>query len=284
MTAAQSTEPHASDHEAARRARRLNTILTFLPRRTLSGLGLVIALLGQVWLYVTPINSTVAVPSALWLSLVGVALFALAQMLPTGSSTGSTLPPRGLWIVAGLTGTLIAALAAYLFERHQVTQYVPIISLWLVPIISLWLLGAGCYVIAFLPSPLTAPDVRGLWRANAREILAVAAVGALGIGLRFYQLGALPVVINGRRPDRDVRAGDVEREPGEPVRALGEHRHALSASDQCRAARSWPVAALAPPAPGDRRSRRSAGRWRSSPRICSRARSVGVAWRSWPRP
>ncbi|HRF48049.1 MAG TPA: glycosyltransferase family 39 protein [Anaerolineales bacterium] len=189
MTAAQSTEPHASDHEAARRARRLNTILTFLPRRTLSGLGLVIALLGQVWLYVTPINSTVAVPSALWLSLVGVALFALAQMLPTGSSTGSTLPPRGLWIVAGLTGTLIAALAAYLFERHQVTQYVPIISLWL--------LGAGCYVIAFLPSPLTAPDVRGLWRANAREILAVAAVGALGIGLRFYQLGALPVVING---------------------------------------------------------------------------------------
>lgn len=164
----------------------------------LIGLAVLIALVGQVWLYVTPVNPATAFPTAAWLSLLGAALFAVATLLPP-----RLLPagwPRGLspvrhwgWIVAGLSLSATAAGAAIAFERAHNSQYMAILTVWL--------LGAGSYGIAFLPDGIALPDPRAVWArvwgGHRAEALALTAVLAFAIGLRFYQLGSLPIVING---------------------------------------------------------------------------------------
>lgn len=164
----------------------------------LIGLAVLIALVGQVWLYVTPVNPATAFPTAAWLSLLGAALFAVATLLPPRVFPAGW--PRGLsparhwgWIVAGLSLSATAAGAAIAFERAHNSQYMAILTVWL--------LGAGSYAIAFLPDGIALPDPRAVWArvwgGHRAEVLALAAVLAFAIGLRFYQLGSLPIVING---------------------------------------------------------------------------------------
>ncbi len=167
-------------------------------RLALIGSSVLIALIGQVWLYVTPVDQTIVFPAAAWLSLLGGALFAVANLLPPRLFPAHW--PRGkspsrhwAWVVAAFALSATAAGAAIAFERSHNSQYMAIITVWL--------LGAGCYAIAFLPEAIALPDPRRVWgdawNGHRAELLAVTAIIALGIGLRFYQLGGLPIVING---------------------------------------------------------------------------------------
>ena len=197
MTAVQPqrTEP---SNEAALNPTRRETASSSLARSPLRiiviGVGVLLALVGQVWLYVTPVDQSVSIPLSVWMSLVGVALFAAAQFLPHPVGESHRLWPWAYgkstgWIVAGLLLSMTAAGAAVAFERFGINQYLPIVSLWL--------LGAGCYVMAFLPDALPRPDLATVWRSYWREGAAFLAIVVLAIGLRFYALGSLPVVING---------------------------------------------------------------------------------------
>ncbi|MBL8093900.1 MAG: glycosyltransferase family 39 protein [Anaerolineales bacterium] len=156
--------------------------------------GILFALVGQVWLYVTPVDPNVALPLPTWLSLLGPTLVAVAYAWPralhaTERSPNRWLSPRQMWIFAGLALSITAAGAAFAFERFAIHQYPPILSLWL--------LGASCFVIGFLPQTIPWPKATDLWSAHRSEILTLVAVAAFGVSLRFYQLGSLPIVING---------------------------------------------------------------------------------------
>lgn len=158
----------------------------------LIGVGVLLALVSQVWLYVTPADPAVAIPGAIWLTLLGAALFAIAPFLPS-----RLVDPRiplpvsrcGAWVLAATLLSCTAAGAAIAFEQHSIKQYLPIVSLWL--------LGASCYVIGFLPQRVQWPDWRAATRSRWLEGLGLALLGAFGVALRFYQLGSQPVVING---------------------------------------------------------------------------------------
>lgn len=159
----------------------------------LIGVGVLVTLIGQVWLYVTPIDNTVAVPTPVWLSGLGIVLFAVAPFIPgrwlAVIPWGSNVSRRSAWILSSLLLSITAAGAAIAFERYEINQYLPILSLWI--------LGIACYVIAMLPARIAWPDVRALAREHWREALPLVLVQVFAVALRFYELGDLPMIING---------------------------------------------------------------------------------------
>ena len=81
-------------------------------------LGLIVALVGVILLYVTPIEANVVVPAAFWVVLLGAGLFAAALILRPSSKVARLLKrfpknPTGSWIVIAVLLSATAALAAY---------------------------------------------------------------------------------------------------------------------------------------------------------------------------
>jgi hypothetical protein len=160
----------------------------------LTVLGLVAALIGVILLYVTPIDPKVVIPAAFWIVLVGAALFAAALVLRPSSRASKVLQnipknPAISWISIAVLLSAAAALAAYLFEKQDITGYLPVITIWL--------LGAVCYLLAFF-SPNSLRRNWKQWFVDHRtELILVGVILVMGVGLRFYKLGELPHTING---------------------------------------------------------------------------------------
>ena len=160
----------------------------------LTVLGLVAALIGVILLYVTPIDPKVVIPAAFWIVLVGAALFAAAVVLRPSSRASKVLQnipknPAISWISIAVLLSAAAALAAYLFEKQDITGYLPVITIWL--------LGAVCYLLAFF-SPNSLRRNWKQWFVDHRtELILVGVILVMGVGLRFYKLGELPHTING---------------------------------------------------------------------------------------
>ncbi|GAB4481060.1 MAG: hypothetical protein OHK0031_02670 [Anaerolineales bacterium] len=149
---------------------------------------------GQIALYATPIQENMVLPAPAWVSLAGIFLFVFALWLPSfpllkklNQQLG--LQAAGVWVLAALIFVLLAAFAAYQFERRGLFNFIPVVSFWL--------LGAFCYLMAFLPADIFRRDWRAWFWSHRREILWVGLVEVLAVALRFYKLGALPRVING---------------------------------------------------------------------------------------
>lgn len=163
-------------------------------RAVLILLAILITVLGQIFLYTTPVNSAVAVPPAFWFSLVGVIVFAIAQIIRPipfleKATARFTQNQPAVWIIFAMLLSILAAIAAYLFERYNLTNFIPVVSFWL--------LGALCYIMAFLPNNSTRINWKAWLLEHRLELLSVIMVVFLGLALRFYKLGELPKVING---------------------------------------------------------------------------------------
>lgn len=151
-------------------------------------------ILGQILLYTTPIDNSIAIPSVVWVSLLGVGLFALSQIfrpVPALHRLVARFQPKPMviWVFFAFFLSLLAAVASYLFEKYALTNFIPVVSFWL--------LGAFCYVIAFISSQNFQRDWKAWFLEHRWELFYLALVCCLGFGLRFYKLGALPRVING---------------------------------------------------------------------------------------
>ncbi len=157
-------------------------------------LALFIALFGQIFLYSTPVNSQKIIPDAFWLVVSGAALYTIALKLRSIPAFQKffariSIPTWLIWIVISLALSIAAAVASRSFERNNLNNYVPVISFWM--------FAALCYLLAFLPVRVFRRDWKAWFIAHRREILFVGIILVIGIGLRFYKLGALPYVING---------------------------------------------------------------------------------------
>lgn len=160
----------------------------------LTVLGLVAALIGVILLYVTPIDPKVVIPAAFWIVLLGAALFVAALVLRPSSRASKVFQnipknPAASWISIAVLLSAVAALAAYLFEKQDITGYLPVLTIWF--------LGAVCYLLAFF-SPNSLRRNWKQWLVDHRtELILVGVILVIGVGLRFYKLGELPHTING---------------------------------------------------------------------------------------
>ena len=160
----------------------------------LTVLGLVAALIGVILLYVTPIDPKVVIPAAFWIVLLGAALFVAALVLRPSSRASKVFQnipknPAASWISIAVLLSAVAALAAYWFEKQDITGYLPVLTIWF--------LGAVCYLLAFF-SPNSLRRNWKQWLVDHRtELILVGVILVIGVGLRFYKLGELPHTING---------------------------------------------------------------------------------------
>jgi len=150
--------------------------------------------LGQTLLYTTKNTETERFPPSIWLSLIGVAVFMAAPLLrPTPFlqkfTTKLSQHSSAAWILVALLLSVLSAVASYLFEINGLFNFIPVVSFWQ--------LGAFCYLMAFLPEKMLQRDWKAWLFEHRWEVFWVSLIGLVGIGLRFYQLGALPKVING---------------------------------------------------------------------------------------
>lgn len=176
----QSSQPDPSHPEA-------------VPRALLAGLGLALVVAGQFVLNVVAQDTAYGLPWGLALSGVGMVLFVWASVwrLPTWVTSRIArwrLSPPLLWGGAAILLSILTTVASVALEDFGQTNFLPVTFLWL---------GAGvCYLVAVAwNQPLG--DWRRWLHAHRAELMVVGLI-TLGAGaLRFYQLGALPRVING---------------------------------------------------------------------------------------
>ena len=153
-----------------------------------------LVIIGQTFLYTSTNLQVSGIPAFFWLCMAGIILFIGSQVFN---------PPHFLLtlfarirltrsivlMTVAVALSLLAAGSLVLFEKKGNISYLPVLSLWLS--------SAVCYVAAFYKSSL--PDNHWKeWLKNHRyELIAIGFVILLAFVLRFYQLGAIPKVING---------------------------------------------------------------------------------------
>lgn len=163
-------------------------------RVTLVLVTLLLALLGQIFLYTTPIDLNITAPTALWYSVVAFTLFVLVSFykpIPALEKRISAIPIHGsvLWVFFAILLSTLAAIGSYLFEQYVLHNYIPIVSLWLI--------GAVSYLLAFIQIKELHFNWLTWLRTNRTELLGIGLISLAGFGMRFYQLGMYPRVING---------------------------------------------------------------------------------------
>jgi hypothetical protein len=170
-------------------------------RAVLMGLGLLLVLTGQFYFYVIPRERYDGLAWGLVLSAVGTGLFVagVAGRIPARASAWLAvrlpawlarrpLPPVALWVGAAVSLSVLTSAADTAFERFGQVNYLPVVFLWL---------GAAiCYMAAFAAGQ-GGRDWRAWARAHRTELLLVGLLVAATAGLRFYNLGAIPRIING---------------------------------------------------------------------------------------
>ncbi|MBN1440856.1 MAG: glycosyltransferase family 39 protein [Anaerolineales bacterium] len=168
------------------------------PASALRGIASVIALallcVALLLVYTYPADPTPEIPVAAGFAAAGIALFLAARTMKTTPAEAALnakirLTRRGAWTAAAVLMSIMTAVMMLAFMRFDRQNYLPVIGMWF---------GAmACYLAAFSAAPPLREDIRRWLRGHWKECLAVAAITALGAGLRFHKLGDLPRVING---------------------------------------------------------------------------------------
>jgi 4-amino-4-deoxy-L-arabinose transferase-like glycosyltransferase len=163
-------------------------------RRVVAFLGIFLILLGQFLIYSSPLNETVVFPPQNWLSVVGVILFLISQVIPSTPWTERlagrlTTSAQMGWIFAALMFSILATVGAELFQVSTRTNYIPVLTVWL--------LGALAYVAAFTRGAFTQMNWKVWFKRHRNEILLLLFITLIGAVVRFYKLGAVPRVLDG---------------------------------------------------------------------------------------
>jgi hypothetical protein len=156
--------------------------------------ALALSIVGQILLHSTPIDDTVVIPTAVWVSVAAVLVFMLVQLyrpLPIFQKNTPSLANKGglLWIAFAVFLSVLAAIASILFERYSLNNYVPVVSIWL--------MGALCYLLAFAPEKIPNFEWKEWFSSHRKELLILGAIFLLATILRFHNLGEYPRVIDG---------------------------------------------------------------------------------------
>lgn len=162
--------------------------------RWLVFISIFLIILGQILLYTTPIDYEVVFPKTMWWTILGVFIFlasiALPKLFPHIKSKLFWKPTHTqAWVLAGVGFSILATTAATYFERAALTNYIPVVSLWI--------FGGLCYVSAFWKSSWNKNQLTDWLTRHKAELIALSLIILLGAALRFYKLGSIPMVING---------------------------------------------------------------------------------------
>lgn len=156
----------------------------------INGLALLLALVGQFALYLLPSASWLGVT----LSLVALAVFlaGAARRVPTGWKA-LVLERRWLYpvtmVIFSAALAVTAAVLALVFERLERVNYVPVLALSV--------FSGVMYVAAFITDLRIEFRPRQWLNAHRREAALIGLITLAAAGLRFYQLGDFPRIIDG---------------------------------------------------------------------------------------
>ncbi|MGQ0603847.1 MAG: glycosyltransferase family 39 protein [Anaerolineales bacterium] len=153
-------------------------------------IAVLLALAGQFTFYLSPANlwlGLLLTSLAVVLLLVGGRWRLPALWLPWTATRSWTFSP-GLIVLSAVLSIMAAILAIVFYQTERVNY---------VPVVALNLFAGLFYVIAFVTEWPKRLAVRAWVTAHWREGLTVFAITALAGGLRFYQLGELPRIIDG---------------------------------------------------------------------------------------
>ena len=163
-------------------------------RRLVAFLGVFFILLGQFLIYSAPLDEKVLFPQYEGLSLLGVALFLLSQLVRPGPLTRRLagrilISERAAWVVAAFMLSVLATVGSGLFQISTRSNYIPVLAVWV--------LAGLAYVAAFSDRILTWAEWKTWLKSHRVELLILLAVILLGASLRFYKLGEIPRVLDG---------------------------------------------------------------------------------------
>jgi 4-amino-4-deoxy-L-arabinose transferase-like glycosyltransferase len=161
-----------------------------LARGLLGGLALMLAIVGQVWLY----SSLTGLWPGLILSLMALVLFV----------AGSVYPPPG-WVIVLVTRLSLSYEAVMVGMAVALAILATVVDVvWqeldranYVPVLIVWAGSALAYMAAFARSSFRWEDARAWLRAHRSELIGIGLITLAAAFLRFYQLGSIPRVING---------------------------------------------------------------------------------------
>ncbi len=163
-------------------------------RRFMAFLAIFLVLIGQFLVFVQPVREGVVVPPYLWLSLLGIILFLLSQVLPPARAIQRifhhfTFSGAVPWISAAVFLSALTIAMTIGFQRNAQFSYIPVITIWF--------LAGLCYITAFLNGFVTGSQWKEWFRQNRNELLIIAAITLAAALLRFYNLGEIPRVMDG---------------------------------------------------------------------------------------
>ncbi|MGC1378893.1 MAG: glycosyltransferase family 39 protein, partial [Anaerolineales bacterium] len=177
-------------------------------RSLLSFLSILLVMVSQIILYTSPVREDIGMPLSstidpvsmqinitIALLIVGVLLFVFSQgyqpprFLRAWFDRAPSIPGVVPWVLASLALSLVAVLSMLLFEKAQLKNYIPVVTIWF--------FAGLCYAAGFMRNRFSVPRWREWLKLHWIEILALGLLTLFGIALRFYALGDIPRVVNG---------------------------------------------------------------------------------------
>jgi 4-amino-4-deoxy-L-arabinose transferase-like glycosyltransferase len=164
-------------------------------KRLIAFLSFLLVVIGQFNLFAYSLDENNTFPRGVEVTFVGILLFVINHFRqPTvfeqRVSLRASFLSKNNWLFASIVLFLLTTWATYLFESQGRTNYIPIVTLWL--------LSMGIYVFSLRGNTGNSPvSWREFWERHKSELLWLAGALFLGVALRFYQLGDIPRVVNG---------------------------------------------------------------------------------------
>ena len=168
-------------------------------RRFFAFLAVLLVIIGQLYVYTTPARENIQdIPTVFWVEVVviglGVLLFSWSQNTRPGTRMLAFVARMHFSRITfsnltALVLSLLAVFATQLFSKANLSNYIPVVTLWLC---------AGIvYVAGLSPALPSFTHCREWLKAHWRELLAIGLITLLALVLRFYRLGEVPKVVNG---------------------------------------------------------------------------------------
>ena len=159
-----------------------------------AGLGMLLVVIGQLFIFAAPVSGDQWPPPTSFLSLAGVILFMIGffiQARPAGQAGMGRrpIPPPVFWIVTAAIFAAITILSLQLFSRRDSITYIPVLITWFA--------SGAFYVFAFRESLPPRERILAWLRDHRTELFVLGGITLLAAVVRLYGLGLYPRIIDG---------------------------------------------------------------------------------------
>ncbi len=163
-------------------------------RRFVAFLGIFILLLSQFLIFSEPLVVDGLFPPYTWLAVLGVIVLIASQLIRRTPflqrlSAAFFFDDRSFWIQVAILLSVLSAGATAFFMQFTRVNYIPVVTIWL--------LSAVSYLYSFYQPGHHSRPVLEWIKANRAELLSVAVVMLFAGGVRLYELGDIPRVLDG---------------------------------------------------------------------------------------